>query len=548
MRQIINNEGSSERGRAFMAGLMSKAIALWPSLPFMALGLWNAWASLAYSGTLWLSDAEEGVSWLFVMFNVSTPAFALVAIAFAVFSRRGANRFVVAERHVVLAGAAATLGSLLIVAMDQVYLGQFLTEGMRLVFFGLGAAATGAGTAVVMLRCGSMYGSLTPRRILINAGLAQLVSGIIYLATLALPRWTHASGGPVVSDVALFVLLPVFSALLACTVPLDGTCGDASPSRGGQPVGNTAQLPTAVNGFARLPSAFWRFVAFAFLMSLLTATMRSSAVAAHDLSTTLEGSNILKILRLLMALVFIAYAVCDRATGEGFGRTCSIFAVFSALVVAIAGVFGFIGDGWSLILYFGTGVFEFLLMCLLAFIVVQKRLNAVTVFGFGRGVYMLGLSFGWMLGPAIVQIVPDGAPMTVVFAGVSIAMLLAALILFSERDYQRLFSPVSEEELSLEDLFDLDQREAEVAAEDRSNKRGRFSRAIEAVAAEHLLSAREAEVLRCLAMGYGSDRTADHLGVKVGTVRTHTHNVYVKLDVHSREELMRLVDDAVACQ
>ena len=38
------------------------------------------------------------------------------------------------------------------------------------------------------------------------------------------------------------------------------------------------------------------------------------------------------------------------------------------------------------------------------------------------------------------------------------------------------------------------------------------------------------------------------MGVKVNTVRTHTHNVYVKLDVHSREELMRLVDDEVAGQ
>ena len=55
-------------------------------------------------------------------------------------------------------------------------------------------------------------------------------------------------------------------------------------------------------------------------------------------------------------------------------------------------------------------------------------------------------------------------------------------------------------------------------------------------------------MLRCLAMGYGSDRIADTMQVKVNTVRAHTHNVYVKLDVHSREELMRLVDDAVAKQ
>lgn len=71
---------------------------------------------------------------------------------------------------------------------------------------------------------------------------------------------------------------------------------------------------------------------------------------------------------------------------------------------------------------------------------------------------------------------------------------------------------------------------------------------MEAVAGRNALSAREADVLRYLAMGYGSDRIAQTMGVKVNTVRTHTHNVYVKLDVHSREELMRLVDDEVAGQ
>jgi DNA-binding CsgD family transcriptional regulator len=49
-------------------------------------------------------------------------------------------------------------------------------------------------------------------------------------------------------------------------------------------------------------------------------------------------------------------------------------------------------------------------------------------------------------------------------------------------------------------------------------------------------------------MGYGSDRVAETMSVKVNTARAHTHNVYVKLDVHSREELMRLVDEAVARQ
>lgn len=69
-----------------------------------------------------------------------------------------------------------------------------------------------------------------------------------------------------------------------------------------------------------------------------------------------------------------------------------------------------------------------------------------------------------------------------------------------------------------------------------------------ACAATYGLSEREAEVFRYLAMGYGNERIAQGLGVKAATARTHTHNVYAKLDVHTREALMRFVDDAVRRQ
>lgn len=58
------------------------------------------------------------------------------------------------------------------------------------------------------------------------------------------------------------------------------------------------------------------------------------------------------------------------------------------------------------------------------------------------------------------------------------------------------------------------------------------------------LSRREKDVLRCLAMGYDSGATAKRLQVSWNTVRTHTRNVYAKLDIHARQELIALVDEA----
>lgn len=75
-------------------------------------------------------------------------------------------------------------------------------------------------------------------------------------------------------------------------------------------------------------------------------------------------------------------------------------------------------------------------------------------------------------------------------------------------------------------------------------KKGKFQTTIVAVAAQYGLSEREKDVLRLLAMGYSSAATAKDLGISWNTVRTHTRNVYAKLDVHSKQDLIDLVDEA----
>ena len=553
--------GKETGGKFSKQRLLDALAELWPSLPFMAFGLWSAWSSLTYSGSLWLSDNEVDGTYLSQLYNVSTLFGGATFIIAALLGFKGRAGALVSDRAVKIGGLAAGLGCLAIIAVGPYYLQSYLSVAATRSIFWVSAAVTGIGTVLVGLRCGVLYGSLPPRRILIYAALSQLVASFIYLLTFACPDWAPIEHGPSLASILFFCGLPLAAAALACVRPCKasgaGELGEAAlgaeapPAQAGPDSPASSRSATAsgrVSSRLRLPTAYWRFAVFTFFISLLTSMPRAAVVTTHALATTFEGSNLLMVLRVIMSIAVIVYALRAVARGVGFGKICSLLATVSAVATACVSAFGGLSSGLSLVVYFAANVFEFVMWCLLAFIVVQKRLSAVVVFGTGRGLFMAGCGLGWMLGSTVLPLIDEGTPTTVLFIAMAGIMLLLALGLFSEKDYERLFSPVSEEELSLEDLFDLDRRQRELESGPKTEKRGRFSRAIEAVSQEYALSARESEVLRCLAMGYGSDRIADTMQVKVNTVRAHTHNVYVKLDVHSREELMRLVDDAVAKQ
>lgn len=61
------------------------------------------------------------------------------------------------------------------------------------------------------------------------------------------------------------------------------------------------------------------------------------------------------------------------------------------------------------------------------------------------------------------------------------------------------------------------------------------------VGQEFALSSREIDVLRLLARGYSSARIQSELYIAAGTVNYHTRNIYAKLGVHSKQEVIDLV-------
>ena len=73
---------------------------------------------------------------------------------------------------------------------------------------------------------------------------------------------------------------------------------------------------------------------------------------------------------------------------------------------------------------------------------------------------------------------------------------------------------------------------------------GRFRGKCETVANTFLLSRREAEILFFLAKGHNAAYIQEKLYISEGTAKTHIRHIYRKCDIHSQQDLMRMVEDA----
>lgn len=84
---------------------------------------------------------------------------------------------------------------------------------------------------------------------------------------------------------------------------------------------------------------------------------------------------------------------------------------------------------------------------------------------------------------------------------------------------------------------------ADAARVERIPDDSTLSSMIDELAIDNQLTPREREVLMLLVRGRDVRHISDALFVSVNTVRTHVQNVYTKLGVHSRQELIDFVED-----
>lgn len=144
------------------------------------------------------------------------------------------------------------------------------------------------------------------------------------------------------------------------------------------------------------------------------------------------------------------------------------------------------------------------------------KLSPITIFCFGEGCLTAGLFIGNQISSVL------GLQFASATAALTLAILLATyMFALPER---KMYAMMQEQE------------------DDDEPRHQRFRARCEEIAAAYKLSRRETEVFTLFARGRSSSRIADDLYVSSGTVSTHLRNIYRKLDVHSRQELLDLIE------
>ena len=179
----------------------------------------------------------------------------------------------------------------------------------------------------------------------------------------------------------------------------------------------------------------------------------------------------------------------------------------------------------------------------------EYLLRSASVFGMG----LSSLALGVLLGGAFVHAGLLGTPAGTIVLGV--ACLVMAIGFMPARPAPNLthstystplrsVTTANEDLEASEDAQAAEEEPGEAGAEEKPHTpvRGRFMRRCDVVAKTFLLSARETEVLYLLAKGRSMNHIMEELVISEGTTKTHINHVYKKLNVHSRHELLDLIE------
>lgn len=462
-----------------------------PSVPCLGFGFWFAWNLVAFSGSVWNTQEDSTllISYLFIFHLLASVATLLV---FAL-GKDSFHGFVMTRRYLV---AGAVIGSLGTLAMIVGASAAFFNVAL----FVTGTVLAGVGTSFLLIRSFTIFSLVTPRKSFLAISLCALFAIAAYFFIEAYSLALSAT---------LFCLLPACSAL--CLGLKEYSSHDL------RLIGTIMQLP---HRFSSL------------LLAIFAYSLSQEITKGYMLATLTVAEAVLCMRYVMLALVvlmvlFVVLAVMfppDFSMGRVFYPLALGF-ILPQLAVPFLDMVPVLGAAGIDFAGYGFDLFVWSICAYLAF---QMQGNVIKILGLCTA----ALSGGLALGSTVSLIISGAQLATAQFLPINFVLVLVCILVtvfvFPDKRLSELLLPVQE---------DADET---VTVQ---TQKALWRQATQEVALRGGLTTRETEVFLRVAKGMTAQEIADDLVVSVHTVRAHIRNIHSKLDVSTRADITRLIEE-----
>ena len=509
----------------------------------------NTWRALAYMlNRTWITTAFFSVV-LFqryapeTMAGVANDVYRTSVLGLAV----ALIVFAVLHRPVMTAGEhpAFDYAGAVLCGAGVVLLVPCLTSGQTIapaILWG-SAALTGTGSALVLLSIGRRFVGIDVRSCTMGilwatVGCAALTLGIMSL--------------PLEAAVAVEVALPFFCVMALHRVPRPGEEDCETHMHLGERISTKMLLKLAT---------------CAAVLGILTGITHGLYLGSETAALGKTFQMLNSAVPLVAALVLLGSTAAAREVSietlyKPTAFVCIVgFALMPLSGTSIALSFSVVSAGYTL--------FEILVWVILSEVASRFQFTSVQVFGFGRALVLLtGVIAGTLIANMLLSLGVGAQLFSAVAAVAVISITFLRTYVLTSADIAVFGQNLSEEtgevptgaigavsEGAVSGKGSQSQPTSGVAAKrahgqraetsaDQAPQKVPFQRKCAIIGEYYGLTRREVDVFRLIAAGRNSTRIQEELSISAGTVNTHSHHVFQKLDVHSQQEVIDLFQHA----
>ena len=472
-------------------------------LRYLGMGIYLAWIYSVQFGSVTSPSPIPGAT-VEPLFLISNFINALTLIICAL----NAHRLMAYPKRTILPWIAAIImcAGTLFMALPSTLLAETQVGGYFATIASVsGAVLTGLGLAVIILIWSQFYAALPMRQVALYYSSSFILATIIHFLIVALEP-----------HVALLITaaLPIMSVVCFVgsmnMIKLQQTTADST-------LRNEANAIAAV--LERDSNQKWSFpVRPMLLMAAYSFTMnfcRTTGGVVNDL--TMLGVSFAALVVLVFAIFFF-----DRFDVR------YLFRIALPLMVAGALLQPFLQDSGLLIagimLNMSHASFVILTMIVLSTICSRYGVLAIWLFGLTRAARVIASVVGSYLGTSAWATLDQSGIMLITDI-VVIVLVAFSMFLLNETDLETTWgiTPI---------------KTRHETASYRESLAGRCAQ----VARKSGLTLREEEILALLAQGKSTPRIQQELCISNGTAKSHIRHIYAKLNVHSRDEVIQLIN------